>query len=162
MNKLRSLIIFLIIAMTVSFSSCSKPQDSLGKIEEIEIDEKTTEEEAPGFERQECPLTGYGFQTINNYTANMSFDIPSTWRAFGQKPNTIRLEVPMDDPHFPGNVFYIQYVYDYVTENELDDAPSDAQKFYHPFMTYIEGLEYVIGGGDAGSMRRWQIGRAHV
>ena len=149
--------IMILTLVITSLSSCTGKvkEEDMGRINSVEVGQAAKEE--PLFEEQECPFSGYSLSNLDYYSANMSLKIPSHWSAAVQNPTLIKISVPIDDPHFPGNTFYIQSIFDFsVAEDGLSETNSDVTKLYQPFKTSIEGLKYSIAGSKEGSLRRWR------
>lgn len=151
----------LLMFLVPVLSSCGSllNEDEMGTIQDITIDSQTGDEAQRLFVRQDCPFTGYAMQKIKFYSAMMTLEVPSDWRVETPNPSQVKISVPLSDPNFPGNTFYIQCLYDCsVSEDELDPESGNIEFLYKPFNTYIEGLTYSIGGSKSGSFRRWRGG----
>jgi len=156
MRKTMYILLTAILILTASFSSCSRNDENMGSINEITIESSGTEKEADPYERQECPFTGYGMKKIKFYSAKMTFEAPGEWKVSTPNPSQVRLDVPDSDPYFPGNVFYVQCIYDYSLEDdELTPDDNKIENVYKPFKEYIEKLKYSVGGSKSGILRNW-------
>lgn len=157
MHKNKLIIMLMMLALLLA--SCSGKENNMGVIEDVEIENQELETEPPLFEKQPSPFKDYTYQKVEMYAAKMSFELPVTWKVYPHNANAFKISVPYDDPHFAGNTFYVQCLYDFITEDgQLDEDKSDAKYLYRPFAAYIEGLSYSVGGSTEGCLRRWRGG----
>lgn len=127
-------VIFLILTLLLilSFSSCSKNDDSeQGNINNVETSKDADYEEQNYFTQLKDEL-GYNYVRIKNERAHVSFDVPKDWKVTVKNARHIVMQAPEDDEVLPGITLHCYNAY-YTDSTTLDISTVGSYDRYFQF-----------------------------
>lgn len=136
--------------MTVPLTSCGKSDEEYGGIGDADISQDEPAESAPEtpFTKESNPFEDYTYKTVNFDSACMTFEAPSSWKQTIVNQTCIRYDVPGNDQHLPGAVFYLKCDLDSsALESDQDPFSHVASDFGKRMSIFLTGLPFPYNEG---------------